>query len=436
MRSSWGHSPLTCPKKLSIGAWSVGVCGRPKCWTIEHHAKNSRVDPEVIWGPLSDTASSSGRVGSSRARSTRPSWRAATSSSRPSAPSAAPNTTSTWVEVSSALSRVASHLRLTRSMIANAQGAARQRPKWVTSQPHTWLGRYSSQSGQGCRCTGARPGGLGSTRSWATSTLKTLAGETHTRPSREPRWASLRWERSTSSHCSAISRIASTSSTSMPWTAPPPAGRSASVPAARRACQRLTRRSPTCSTRQAACTDNPSATAWSTSPSSACLVAAATRGGHRRSTPTRFSPQQGQLDRLLLDRLAQPLYLRPGRGQLGVLAGLAHPRLGRRQRLQRTLLGDLTDAHDRRAVDPEPVGRLALAQLAGHQLQPPLVLLARAQEPLGAAPKPVASGVLLGHLHPPARGRRTLPDAVKSEPGCRTRSQTQDKPVPLGLARG
>ncbi len=93
-----------------------------------------------------------------------------------------------------------------------------------------------------------------------------------------------------------------------------------------------------CSTRQAACTVNPSATARSTSPSSACLVAAATRGGRRRSTPTRFSPQQHQLDRLLLDRLAQPLDLRPGRGQLGVLAGLAHARLGGRQRLQRALL--------------------------------------------------------------------------------------------------
>jgi hypothetical protein len=56
--------------------------------------------------------------------------------------------------------------------------------------------------------------------------------------------------------------------------------------------------------------------------------------------------------------------------------------------------------------------RLALAQRAGHQLQPQLVLLARAEEPLGAAPKAVASGVLLGHLHPPARGRRTLPDAA------------------------
>ena len=88
-------------------------------------------------------------------------------------------------------------------------------------------------------------------------------------------------------------------------------------------------------------------------------------------------------------------------------------------------------AHDRRPVDPEALGRLALAQLAVHQLQPQLVLLARAQEPLGAAPQTIASGVLLGPLHPPGRGRRTLPDAAQSQPECRTRSQTQDTTGPL-----
>jgi hypothetical protein len=29
------------------------VPGRPKCWWIAHSAMNSRVEPEVIWGPLS-----------------------------------------------------------------------------------------------------------------------------------------------------------------------------------------------------------------------------------------------------------------------------------------------------------------------------------------------------------------------------------------------
>ena len=76
------------------------------------------------------------------------------------------------------------------------------------------------------------------------------------------------------------------------------------------------------------CMVNPSATAWSTSPSSACLVAGPSTWGDAADQPRRrCSPQQHQLDRLLLDRLAQPLYLRPGRGQLGVLAGLAPPGL-------------------------------------------------------------------------------------------------------------
>jgi hypothetical protein len=44
---------LTWPNSDWIHAWSVGVPGRPKCWWIAHSAMNSRVDPEVICGPLS-----------------------------------------------------------------------------------------------------------------------------------------------------------------------------------------------------------------------------------------------------------------------------------------------------------------------------------------------------------------------------------------------
>src|SRR6266516_7849736 len=94
-----------------------GVPGRPKCWWMAHRAMNSRVEPEVIWGPLSLIASRMGRDGSSVVGSTRPSWRAVTSSTRPSRSSASVTTTSTWVEVSSAETMWASHLRLTRSAI-------------------------------------------------------------------------------------------------------------------------------------------------------------------------------------------------------------------------------------------------------------------------------------------------------------------------------
>ena len=59
--------------RLSIQAWSWGVPGRPKCCAIAHIARNSRVEPDVICGPLSLTASSTGRVGSSTVGSA--SWR-------------------------------------------------------------------------------------------------------------------------------------------------------------------------------------------------------------------------------------------------------------------------------------------------------------------------------------------------------------------------
>ena len=55
-----GQSCLTWPKKLSMWAWSVGVWGRPVCIARACSAMNSRVVPEIICGPLSDTASSTG----------------------------------------------------------------------------------------------------------------------------------------------------------------------------------------------------------------------------------------------------------------------------------------------------------------------------------------------------------------------------------------
>jgi hypothetical protein len=53
------------------GRWGAG--GRPKCWWIAHKAMNSLVDPEVICGPLSLKAGSTGRDGSSTLGSTKPS---------------------------------------------------------------------------------------------------------------------------------------------------------------------------------------------------------------------------------------------------------------------------------------------------------------------------------------------------------------------------
>jgi hypothetical protein len=86
------------------------------------------------------------------------------------------------------------------------------------------------------------------------------------------------------------------------------------------------------------------------------LVAASTRAGTWPLNPTPFSLHQQQLDRQLLDRLAQPDDLGTGRLQLGVSPGRLHPGLGGGQRLQGALAGDLADAHDRGPVDLQPVG--------------------------------------------------------------------------------
>ena len=63
MWSRCGHSAFRWLNRLSIQAWSVGVPGRPKCCAIAHIAMNSRVEPLVICGPLSLTAS---RIGATR----------------------------------------------------------------------------------------------------------------------------------------------------------------------------------------------------------------------------------------------------------------------------------------------------------------------------------------------------------------------------------
>src|SRR5258708_28984606 len=58
--SRCGRSPLTWPNRVSIQAWSCGVCGRPNCWAVATPARNSRVVTDFTCGPLSEMASSSG----------------------------------------------------------------------------------------------------------------------------------------------------------------------------------------------------------------------------------------------------------------------------------------------------------------------------------------------------------------------------------------
>ena len=117
-------------ENVSIQAWSVGVPGRPKWVAMACRAMNSLVEPEVICGPLSLTASRMGRAGSSvpgsaSGRPVGPSSRTITSAIRSSRSNASVNTTWTLVEVSSPETMVASHLRETRSSMTVAATPAR-----------------------------------------------------------------------------------------------------------------------------------------------------------------------------------------------------------------------------------------------------------------------------------------------------------------------
>jgi hypothetical protein len=95
------------------------------------------------------------------------------------------NTTWTWVEVSSAETISASHLRDTRSSITVTAVFALM--KWVVSKIHTIPGRCSTQSGNGWRTRRPGRGSGRSRRPSRSSTRRTLAGETHTHSRYEPR---------------------------------------------------------------------------------------------------------------------------------------------------------------------------------------------------------------------------------------------------------
>jgi hypothetical protein len=98
---------------------------------MAHLAMNLRVEIDVMGGPLSDTASRIGSRSSSVSGSTGWSARASTSGRRPSAARASLKTISTWLEVSSALTMSAIHMRLTRS--STMVTAMAHRVKWVVS---------------------------------------------------------------------------------------------------------------------------------------------------------------------------------------------------------------------------------------------------------------------------------------------------------------
>lgn len=129
------------------------------------------------------------------------------------------------------------YFRDTTSSIATAQRL--DLVKWVKSKIQILFGTQATHCGQGRRDVGSGAGGLGSRIPASASTRSTVDSDTYTRPRREPRWASLRWLRSTSPHSSASLQIASRSHGRRPWAASSGPGRASSrQPAARRTCQR------------------------------------------------------------------------------------------------------------------------------------------------------------------------------------------------------
>ena len=148
--SSWGFSALTCPKRLSIQAWSVGVRGRPRRWATASAAKNSRVAFDVIWGPLSEQASRIGSVGSCSKSST---LSGVMSSVRPSAARARSKRPDLGGGLLDRYQRVDASVRLTTS---TANATRRARGKWVASQHQILLGAHTSQSGHSTRGAGSR----------------------------------------------------------------------------------------------------------------------------------------------------------------------------------------------------------------------------------------------------------------------------------------
>ncbi len=133
--ASWGDSVFRCERKLSIGAWSVGTPGRPNWVAIACSAMNSRVEPEVIWAPSSETASRIGWSERGLAGSASPSTRAVAWSSTPSASSARVKRTATWVDVVSLQISWSIHLRLTRSRSRAPGSARRGRPRGHSPRP-------------------------------------------------------------------------------------------------------------------------------------------------------------------------------------------------------------------------------------------------------------------------------------------------------------
>lgn len=173
-----------------------GVWGQPRCWKTAMSARNSRVSPEVICGPRSDQATRMGRRGSSRARSTR----SGVSSSR-----------SPWcsrAEAKATFDLGVGELGCRQEVDpipgydvddGDTVAAGTAEPGPVPDPDLVRFPRDGSGHGREGGADRLRTGSGSVT--WCFAAIRrTVEAATHTLPTYEPRWASLRWERSTGPH--------------------------------------------------------------------------------------------------------------------------------------------------------------------------------------------------------------------------------------------
>ena len=123
------------------------------------------------------------------------------------------NAFSTWTDVSSGDRFNARQYLDTTSTTAIAHQPGKPR-KCVKSYTQTTPGTSSAQSGNGVRSRGAGRGRPGNRTPASVNTRNTDDSDTYTRSRRDPRWASLRCDRSTCSHSRAKATIASVSQSS------------------------------------------------------------------------------------------------------------------------------------------------------------------------------------------------------------------------------
>lgn len=100
---------------------------------------------------------------------------------RPSLSNASRNNTFTRVDVASAVSSVAIHLRETTSMMPYTTWEPVQAMKRVASQHHSWFGSHCTHSGHGLLTERGGRGMPASARPLRARTRSTLEGDTKTR---------------------------------------------------------------------------------------------------------------------------------------------------------------------------------------------------------------------------------------------------------------